>query len=214
MSNYLVWGTKGQSEVVIDLIRESDGHVVAFADNNAKTKSPLKGVELLRGQEDLRGWLQSYTCTEVLKGVVAIGGERGGDRLAIMSILEMEGLILPSLISRHATVSPRARISEGVQILPGAIVAAGAVLERGVIVNHKSSVDHETTVGAGSHLAPGTTVCGLVHIGERVFVGAGATVLPRLTLGSDSVIGAGSVVTHNVDVRAVVVGVPASNIKR
>ena len=55
----------------------------------------------------------------------------------------------------------------------------------------------------------GYTKIGQIHIGNHVFIGANATILPGVTIGDYSVIGAGSVVTHDVPERTVVAGVPA-----
>lgn len=55
----------------------------------------------------------------------------------------------------------------------------------------------------------GYTKIGQVHIGDHVFIGANATILPGVTIGEYAIIGAGSVVTHDVPARTVVAGVPA-----
>lgn len=47
-----------------------------------------------------------------------------------------------------------------------------------------------------------------VHIGSRVWIGAGAIVLPGVTIGDDTVIGAGSVVTKDIPSGVVAVGNP------
>lgn len=47
-----------------------------------------------------------------------------------------------------------------------------------------------------------------VHIGNRVWIGAGAIILPGVTIGDDSVIGAGSVVTKDIPSGVVAVGNP------
>ncbi len=47
-----------------------------------------------------------------------------------------------------------------------------------------------------------------VHIGDRVWIGAGSIILPGVTIGSDTVIGAGSVVTRDIPSGVVAVGVP------
>lgn len=46
-------------------------------------------------------------------------------------------------------------------------------------------------------------------IGSGVYIGAGAIILPGVTVGDDAVIGAGSVVTRDVPAAAVVAGNPA-----
>lgn len=48
-----------------------------------------------------------------------------------------------------------------------------------------------------------------VYIGNDVLIGAYAIILPGVTIGDGAVIGAGSVVTHNVPSYAVAAGVPA-----
>ena len=47
-----------------------------------------------------------------------------------------------------------------------------------------------------------------VHIGKNVWVGAGAVILPGVTIGDNSVIGAGSVVTKDIPANCVAVGNP------
>ena len=58
----------------------------------------------------------------------------------------------------------------------------------------------------------GYTKIGQVHIGNHVFIGANTTILPGVTIGDYAVIGAGSVVTHDISARTVAAGVPAKEI--
>lgn len=58
----------------------------------------------------------------------------------------------------------------------------------------------------------GYTKIGQVHIGNHVFIGANTTILPGVTIGDYAVIGAGSVVTHDIPARTVAAGVPAKKI--
>jgi maltose O-acetyltransferase len=53
-----------------------------------------------------------------------------------------------------------------------------------------------------------------VRIGRNVWVGAGALILPGVTVGDDAIIGAGSVVTRDVPAGATVVGNPARQTRR
>jgi acetyltransferase-like isoleucine patch superfamily enzyme len=48
-----------------------------------------------------------------------------------------------------------------------------------------------------------------VRIGDGVWIGAHAVIMPGVTIGDGAVIGAGSVVTHDVPANAIVHGVPA-----
>ena len=47
-----------------------------------------------------------------------------------------------------------------------------------------------------------------VHIGRNCWIGAGAIILPGVTIGNNTVIGAGSIVTKDIPANVVAVGNP------
>lgn len=53
-----------------------------------------------------------------------------------------------------------------------------------------------------------------ITVGDNVWIGGGVTVLPGVSIGHDSVVGAGSVVTKNVPPLCVVAGNPCRIIRR
>ena len=53
-----------------------------------------------------------------------------------------------------------------------------------------------------------------IHIGNRVWIGAGSIILPGVTIGDDSVIGAGSVVTKDIPSGVVAVGSPCRVLRK
>lgn len=55
---------------------------------------------------------------------------------------------------------------------------------------------------------------GRVVIGDDAWIGAGAVLLPGITVGEMSIVGAGAVVNEDVPPRSVVAGVPAKVVKR
>jgi acetyltransferase-like isoleucine patch superfamily enzyme len=59
-----------------------------------------------------------------------------------------------------------------------------------------------------------TTYPSPVNIGENVWIGSNATILPGVTIGDNSVVAAGAVVTKDVPENTVVAGVPAKVVKK
>ena len=56
--------------------------------------------------------------------------------------------------------------------------------------------------------------CKPIHIKKGAWIGAGATVLPGVTIGKYAIVGAGAIVTKDVGDYEVAVGVPAKIIKK
>ncbi|WP_195984643.1 DapH/DapD/GlmU-related protein [Clostridium sp. D33t1_170424_F3] len=53
-----------------------------------------------------------------------------------------------------------------------------------------------------------------IHIGKKVWIGSHATILSGVTIGDNSIVAAGAVVTKDVPANTVVGGVPAKTIKK
>ena len=108
-----------------------------------------------------------------------------------------------------------------------------------IIGDHTRIGMHNTIIGPvtiGNHvnLAQGITVTALNHnfddtdkrideqgvsttpviIGDDIWIGANAVVLPGVTIGNHSVVAAGAVVTKDVPTHSIVAGVPAKIIKQ
>lgn len=56
-------------------------------------------------------------------------------------------------------------------------------------------------------------ICKPVRICSKAWIGAGSTILPGVTVGENAVVGAGSVVTHDVAPNTIVAGNPAKFIR-
>ena len=59
----------------------------------------------------------------------------------------------------------------------------------------------------------GACVGGRCVIGDYVSIGTNATILPDIKIGEGSYIGAGSVVTKNVEKNSVIVGIPGKYVR-
>lgn len=120
------------------------------------------------------------------------------------------GIGFTTLVHPTAYVSPLASLGQGVFIGANSVIGPGAVLGDHVFVNRGVTVGHDTHVGAFSRLQPGSNLGGLSRIGRGVTVAIGAVLVERLVVGDGAFIGAGSVVTGDVDANVLVVGAPAT----
>ncbi len=134
---------------------------------------------------------------------------------------------------RHLSALQRLRLR-----LQG-VVDADVLVERGLQLGHDVyigpraiidpwhcwliTIDDEATLAPGVHLLAhdastkrhlGWTRIGRIRIGRRAFIGSGSIVLPNTTVGDDAIVGAGSVVRHDIPPGCVAAGNPAKPIGR
>lgn len=212
MKEIIFWGATGQAKVLKECISYYDIRLVALFDNNSHLISPFDEVPLISGDE-FKTWSMQQDLLESILFLVAIGGDRGRDRLKIHDYLKSFGLTPFNAIHPTAFVAKNVKLGEGSQILARSSICVDSVLGRACIINTASSVDHECIIGDGVHVSPGATIAGLVKIGSYAMIGTGAIILPRITIGEGAIIGAGAVVTKDVPDFTVVVGNPAKNIR-
>jgi serine O-acetyltransferase len=86
----------------------------------------------------------------------------------------------------------------------------------GVVIHPRTIIGDDVVIYHGVTLATDIALDDprAMRLGDRVFIGAGATLLGPIHVGDDGVIGAGSVVTGDVPAGCVMAGVPARIISR
>jgi sugar O-acyltransferase (sialic acid O-acetyltransferase NeuD family) len=136
--------------------------------------------------------------------VLAIGDNTVRRRLAVRARCRFATVIHPT-----AVVHPSVVIGEGVVIFAGVIVQPRTTIGAHGILNTACSVDHDCVLGEVVHLAPGVRLAGSVRIGEGGFLGIGSVVIPGISIGGWTTVGAGAAVARDLDERVVAVGVPA-----
>lgn len=106
-----------------------------------------------------------------------------------------------------------ARFLTGVEIHPGARIGRRFFVDHGmgVVIGETALIGDDVMVYHGVTLGGTSAERGKRHptIGDRVVVGAGATLLGPIVIGADSVIGAGAVVLVDAPDHSLLVGVPA-----
>lgn len=104
------------------------------------------------------------------------------------------------------------RIGKRVTIMPGCLMMAAG----GITIDDEAQIAANVQLISNNHDLDNRNVitCKPIHICRRTWIGAGATILPGVTIGENSVVGAASVVTRDVPPDTIVAGNPAKLIRR
>jgi sugar O-acyltransferase (sialic acid O-acetyltransferase NeuD family) len=133
-------------------------------------------------------------------------------------------LLFPNIV--HPTASMGHGQLERLQMKKGNIITAGVRFTNNIewgdfgIFNLNCTVGHDCIIQDFVNIAPGANISGNVWIEQGAYIGTNAAVLQgksaenKIRIGKFSVVGAGAVVTKDVNDNATVVGIPAKSIHR
>lgn len=201
-----ILGAGGHGKVVADAALLSDewSEIVffddAYPDKVKNGQWPVIGTsaDLLSGHNQFAGV------------VVAIGDNKL--RLAKTLELQKKGARVVSIIHPRAVVSPYVSIAPGCVIFAGAVINIDARIGQACIVNTGSVVEHDCHLHDGVHLGPNAALGGQTVIGDCSWIGIGAVTRQLVTIGSEVVVGAGSVIVKSLPDGVTVAGNPATNL--
>jgi sugar O-acyltransferase (sialic acid O-acetyltransferase NeuD family) len=200
-------GAGGHGRVVADAAIESGWLSVVFFDARFPAMQAAGPWPVVGNQNDLIIRLADFGGV-----LVTIGNNR--ERLERHRELSRAGAKMVSVIHSRAVVSAHARIGAGSVVIAGAVVNIGTSLGDAVIINTSASIDHDCNISHGAHISPGAHLGGAVAVGECGWIGVGASVRHQITIGADTVVGAGAVVVSNLAACVTAYGCPARPVVR
>jgi len=206
----IVWGAKGPALVVADIIRlGAEYEIVGYLDNlNPERKNTsFGGARVLGGEEELDNLWRA--------GVrhVIFAFQNNQARLQLAEMVKARGFELALAIHPTASVAGDARIGAGTVVRAQSAIGPETQVGENCIIGYGAMVSHNCVIEDGVHLSSGVNVAGSVRIGRATWVGIGATVIDPRSVGSNSMIGAGAVVTADVPDNVIAYGVPAKVVK-
>ena len=126
--------------------------------------------------------------------------------LAERVVLEQEVFLKVVADDAHLNIGPYTFLGKGVEIDCHTHIEIG---EHTLLAPGSFITDHSHDIAASKRVDQQPCQSKPVIIGNDVWIGANAVVLPGVHIGEGAVVGAGAVVTHDVEAMTVVAGVPA-----
>jgi len=197
-----ILGASGHGKVVADAAEQFGWQHVTFFDD------AWPGIQE-NGPWEVQGDTEALIAS--LSGFDGVVVGIGNNRIRAEKHLSLlvAGANLVSVVHPAAIVSPHASIGSGAVVFANAVINACAVVGAGAIVNTGAVVEHDCVVGDFAHVSPNAVLAGGVTLGQEVWVGACASVRQLISIGQDSIVGMGAVVTKDVESGLTVTGNPA-----
>ncbi|MDX1760573.1 MAG: acetyltransferase [Christiangramia sp.] len=211
MEKILLIGASDHCKYTIDIIEQSGKYQIAgILDRKLNKGSTFEGYPVLGYLE----YLSEAQVSGIKAGIVAIG-----DNFTRWKVVD-------EILQMHPDFQFCKAIHPSVIVGKNTVIGSGCVIMAGVILNNdcyigdhcfiatKASLDHDSRLGSFSSLSPGVTTGGRVYIGERTAIGIGANILHYIEIGSNVVIGGGSLVNKKIEDDVLSYGVPAKPVRK
>lgn len=157
------------------------------------------------------GTVESYAPQPDDRFLCAIG-DPAQKRKAVQA-LKARGAAFASFHHPSAIIVASAVLGEGTIVGPFCVISNNARIGDFVTLNSFCGGGHDTVIGAFSTLSAYIDVTGWVSLGEEVFVGSHASILPKVKIGDRSRVGAGAVVVRSLPADATVYAAPAKRLR-
>ena len=212
MKDLLIVGASGFGREIAWLVerinRETPTwNLLGFLDDNATIQGQdVNGYPVLGGSQDVVRYENAYV-------VCAVGASK-----VRKTIVEKICAVAPNI--KFATlIDPSAKMSQTVSVGEGSIICAQTILTVNItvgkhcVLNLNCTVGHDAVLQNFATLHPNVNMSGTTEIGACSEMGTGSVIIQGKTVGSHTVVGAGSVVIKDIPEKCTAVGSPAKPIK-
>lgn len=197
MKDIILIGCGGHAKSVVDSIEKCGQYkIVGFLDRKESKKKGYKEYAII-GSDEI---LESLYKKGIHNAFITIG-YLGNLRVRnnIYKKIKRIGFLMPNIIDNTAIIASDAILGEGNYIGKGTIINSNATIGNACIINSKALVEHDCKISDFVHVAVGATLCGGVIVGKNTFIGANSVIIQEKNIGSETIIGAGSIVTKNIE---------------
>jgi sugar O-acyltransferase (sialic acid O-acetyltransferase NeuD family) len=210
--NIVLFGGGNQAQYVIDIVeREGKYNLVGIIDSIHDIGEMIYGYPVIGKQGDVLhlSKLHDFNC-----GIISVG-----DNWIRDFIYEHINNIYPAFTFVNA-IHPSVIIGNNVQIGKGVVAMAGVIFNPGAKIGDftffatGAQIEHDCTIENFASVSAGSVLGGHVSIKSFAAVTLGVTILDRLSIGYNSVVGSGSLVTKDIPDNVLSYGNPAKVIRK
>ena len=145
--------------------------------------------------------------------VVCAIGASAVRKKVIEKVVEHAPIRFATLVDPSVLYDSSVCVGEGSIICAGTILTVDIAIGRHVIINLDCTIGHDAEIEDFVTMYPSVNVSGCAAIEECVELGTGMQIIQGKRVGSNTVVGAGAVVTKNLPCGCTAVGAPAKPVK-
>lgn len=217
MLNIVLFGGGVQVQYCIDIIermKDANGEriytIAGIVDSKAELGTQLFGYKVLGRQENIVDLAQEFL---VEGGVITIGDNFSRHIVKTAVEEKIPNFNWVNAIHPSCIIGNNVWFGKGVVAMAGCIFNTGAKLGDFTFFATGAQIEHDCIIEEFASVSAGSVMGGFVKIGKYSAVTLGCTIMDRLSIGENSVIGSGSLVNTNIPDNVLCYGSPAKVVR-
>lgn len=211
MENIVLIGGGNQAHYTIDIIeKEGKYNIAGIVDSIHEPGSVRFGYPILGRQENIKEIVDKYN---IFGGVISIGDNWSRyyvhtEVVKLLPKFNFVNAIHPSVVIGNTT-----KLGKGIVAMAGCIFNPKARIGDFTFFATGAQIEHDSEIEDFASISAGSITGGYVKIGRFSAVTLGVTVVDRVEIGENTVIGSGSLVTKSIPPNVLAYGNPVKIVR-
>jgi sugar O-acyltransferase (sialic acid O-acetyltransferase NeuD family) len=207
----LLFGGGNQVHYTIDIIEKENKYEIAgIIDSVHSIGADRYGYKVLGRQDDLINIVEEY---KIDAGVITIGDNWSRSFVYNAIIEQMPSFEFVNAIHPSVIMGKNVELGFGIVMMAGVIINPLAKIGNFTFFATGCQVEHDCIIEDYASVSAGSVMGGYVTIGKFSAITLGVTILDRLKIGKNSVIGSGSLVLKDIPDNVLAHGNPINKIR-
>lgn len=211
MKNLVLIGAGNQANCVIDVIeKENKYKIVGIIDSINEVGSEKFGYTIIGRQENLIELVKQYNIDG---GIISIGDNWSRFYVYNKIIEQIPNFEFINAIHPSVSIGRGVKLGKGIVAMPGCVFMPNTVIGDFTVFLTGAQIEHDCVVDDFASVSAGSVTGGFVKIGKFSAITLGVTIMDRIEIGINTVVGSGSLVVKSLPDNVLAYGNPAKIIR-
>ena len=196
MKKIVIFGTGELAQRIFFYLKDSEDDVVAFSANKSNIDSnELLGLPVV----EFENIEQKYPPEKFSMFIALAYSDMNKKRAKFFDEAKSKGYELYSYVHPSTKIWDEFEMGENCFILAENIIQPFVKIGDNVLIGSNNLISHNTVIENNCFLTSNITLGGHITIGANSFIGLSATINQRVKIGKECIIGAGTLITKDVN---------------